>query len=422
MSQATVITPCPFYSDVFERVALQQSTDFTALSPAVKCSLDHFSRMLIMISTTEQSLSAMHSGTKLAMRGNISLDDLLLEIDSVVSFSDVETPVSSLVSVSSTAWLRSLSPPVTPELQPAVEWANQLPDHTQRSHDPEQFDDSLYEVFTVLNGSAQFGELKNAISQFADKFTDKELLSDNVPHTTLRQQTEVIGHKNMCQWANETRGKIVDQGRFRDQLLQSIATQLASLQNKKHDKDVIKLQHCIQTRCIDRQGRQWMATFEQRTVMANHGAFHYSTRAIHSWRPICARSEAMLLHFASKEIHRRKNVFATQPSCIVVSTESSTHEQYPEDSLEQMASLDFDCMFEGQSNGQTLTGIRQMPAIQWTGKGIAAIRQYQNFFPQAFVGAPFTSRDLAAIKLTRPNASTMGLIQAGVIAQASVGS
>ena len=142
-------------------------------------------------------------------------------------------------------------------------------------------------------------------------------------------------------------------------------------------------------------------------------------RPLAPWLAQKVTAFAMLLHFASKEIHRRKNVFATQPSCIVVSTESSTHEQYPEDSLEQMASLDFDCMFEGQSNGQTLNGIRQMPAIQWTGKGIAAIRQYQNFFPQAFVGAPFTSRDLAAIKLTRPDASTMGLIQAGVIMKAS---
>ena len=175
VGQATVIAPCPFYCDVFEHVALQQSTDFTALSPAVTFCLGHNSRMLIMISKTERSLSAMHSGTKLAMRGNISLGDLLLELDSGVPVSNmvsnVETPVSSLVNVNSTAWLWSLSPPVTAELQPAVEWANQLPVCTKRSHDPNQFDDGLYEVFTVIRGSAQFAELKNAVTQCADSFS-----------------------------------------------------------------------------------------------------------------------------------------------------------------------------------------------------------------------------------------------------------
>ena len=246
VGQAIVITPCPFYSDVFERVALQQSKDCTALSPAVKSCLDQYSRMLIMISITEQTLSAMHSGTKLAIRGNISLDDILPKMDSEVAVSNEQTPVSSLVNGSGTAWFRSLTPPVTPELQPAVEWANQLPICTKRSHDPQEFDDALYEVYTVIRGSQQFAELKSSITQCADNFPDNVVLSDNVPEfsETTRQQTQVIGYKNMHQWAHETRGQIMDQGKFRDQLLQSVATQLARMEHlTDHRCDAVATLH-----------------------------------------------------------------------------------------------------------------------------------------------------------------------------------
>ena len=60
---------CQFYTDVFECVAMAHDT--LMFPSSLRCCLDNYCRMLIIMSYKEQSLAAMHAGTRLAMRAEV---------------------------------------------------------------------------------------------------------------------------------------------------------------------------------------------------------------------------------------------------------------------------------------------------------------------------------------------------------------
>jgi len=301
---------CPFYSDVLERIALQ-FTD-TVLPAAVQSCLEQYSRMLIMIGLKEPSLTAMHAGTRLAMSAMVPLDDLMLNADDgddneskdsvfqqLKCASSAPPWSSSQVGVGASEWLEAITPQVPAATQPSVDWVNQLfqPQTTG-------FDDGLYEVRTVARGSVRFAELRNKITKCADELSDSALLGGPGTSRELSeekiqmQDTQTRDFKSAKDWARRTRGKISDQDSFRQLLQKSFEEQLALLGNRT-PAAVLQFEHCIPAQCADHQGRLWSFSWQERTCLADHGAFVHTARRLHTWHPNCPRAKQLFDHFAS---------------------------------------------------------------------------------------------------------------------------
>ena len=266
-----------------------------------------------MIGLREQSLTAMYAGTRLAMSANVNLNDLLLAADgqnqgSVFCEMQKETPhVSSEVGAGAKQWLEQMAPQVPPVAEAAVKWVNHLFSFVPDGCKPltAKFDDSLYEVRTVVRGLMRFAELRNPLSRCAEDFSDDQVFGiDALPPGLVKQslsdgvafsrQSEASKASNTSEMLHAEAGKMLDINKFREQLFESLTKQLTERQDRTEEAEtiagVLRFEHTIASKCLDGQGRRWDCIWEVRTCMAEQGAFAHSTRKMHSFSPSCDRS------------------------------------------------------------------------------------------------------------------------------------
>jgi len=295
----------------------------------------------------------------------------------------------------------------TTEAQGAVAWVNQLSHHNGFG-----FDDSLYEVYSVIGGSVKFCELRNKATVLSDTLLDSALLLTT--HTSGTQtnhrlsqillETQVYGHSNYEQWCAKNRGTFHDPRSFRDQLQRSMAKQLkGSVASPK----VVKIEHIIPTEVSDLQGRVWHVTWEARVCMAGHGEFHYTVRRLHSWRPKCVRSQQVFAHLSNEF---RQSESKTSSTLEVTESSKPPASSTPDPSATNLK------LAPRPDITAAAQPIRPSPkhVLVWTEKGIAAIEVFKNAFPNAAVKAAFTDADLLTIQATRA-ATTESLVATGVV-------
>jgi len=262
--------------------------------------------MLILIGLKEQSLRAMYAGTRLALSAQSRFDDLMLSSDSDPKDSDgrgdnvpsknVECSRVDMMGVGASEWLRQFTTQVPESVKPAVEWVNAVFGTQPASSG---FDDSMYEVRTVIQGCTRFAELRNPLSRALEELTDESCLATNPmsPRTANMGFAQTQTRNTNTVVDSEIQG-IVDLENFRQQVLQSFDQQLRQLDTSNHSTTVLQIEHDFSdVKVFDGQGRVWHSMWHVRTCLAEAGAFLHSARRLHSFTPGCDRSAAMLAHF-----------------------------------------------------------------------------------------------------------------------------
>jgi len=287
-----------------------------------------YSRLLVMMGLRERNIKAIHAGTMLAVDGMMELDGIMVASLAEEGMADVNSVFEAVksdpwkscdnmqVRTLVTEWIKQIKIKAPPEVQAAVEWANEIITGGDQHLSEE------YQITTTIKGALRSANIKTLLNKNLNDHTDEEVIKTAQQTGQLAEKLTESGVKvdsymtkmSSSEEASRARKQAcklgpaqLDLEEYRAQYAEQLEKALLQMQQEGKDtKDkVAMLQTIVPVKCMDAQGRVWVGISEERSVLCMHGAFNHRTRLRSNWKPFCERAQEMVKHMKTIRQLRR---------------------------------------------------------------------------------------------------------------------